>query len=149
MAIRVDGFGYDDHFFGRLAGSLDDGGGAADDIGAAHGDHDGGDAGIAGITKADVAEIDAVQRPQFGGQRVGHLVGIVADDIVDLFVDAHVGVHVDKARRDHAAGCVDDLGIGGNDEISADAYDLTAVDEDSAFGDDAVCNGINGTVDDG
>ena len=46
-------------------------------------------------------------------------------------------------------GCVDDLGIGGNDEISADAYDLTAVDEDSAFGDDAVCNGMNGAVDDG
>lgn len=65
---------------------------------ALHGDHDGGDAGIMRVTKADIAEIDAVQRPQLGRQGIGHLVGIITDDIVDLFIDAHMGVYVDKTR---------------------------------------------------
>ena len=73
---------------------------AADGVCAARpGDH-GGDGGIHRLGKALVERVDGVDAAQVRGDRVGHLVEVVALKVQPFLGQPHVAVGVDKARID-------------------------------------------------
>ena len=70
---------------------------AADHVARARVDAHGRDAADERVGEADVGRVDRVERAHLGGDRVGHLVGVLARPALALPPDADVGVRVDEA----------------------------------------------------
>ena len=88
--------------------------------------------------------VEAVDAAELGGDDVAHLVVVVALEAHAVVVEAEVGVGVDEAGVDGAAGEVDDLLSGGGLEALADGGDLAVLDGDVGL----VGLGVHGVVDD-
>src|SRR4029453_15420539 len=81
------------------------------------------------VADAEVGRVDGVEGADVRGDRVGHLVGVLAGPAVTLAVDADVDVGVDQAGQHHLAGRLDELGVLGYPEVAAGGLDAAVADE--------------------
>jgi hypothetical protein len=136
------------HLVHRLAGAADRHRLAADRVAGprvdVHRQHPAGDR----VLEAEVGRVDGVQRADVRGDRVGHLVGVLAGPALALLVHPEVHVRVDQPGQHHLAGGVHALRAVGDAHVPAERPDGAALEQDGAVGERRALDGDDAAADD-
>jgi len=136
----------EDHVVDDAAAGFDGDALAADDVFAAGGGDDGGDAAGDGVFEAFVLRVDGVEGAKVGADGSGDFVFVAMGTAYPFFGEAEMGVAVDEAGGDDLPGSVDDLGVGGDGEVVADGDDFAGGQQDNGPFEGAVADGVDGSA---
>ncbi|MCL5110437.1 MAG: hypothetical protein M1401_16550 [Chloroflexi bacterium] len=100
---------------------------AADDVGAAGGDHNGGHAAAEGVLESLVLGVYRVDGPQVRCDRVGHLVHVHPGPALGFLGDTHVRVPVDQTGHHVLTSDVYRLRLAGDGQVGGDGEYLAAL----------------------
>ena len=127
--LHLLGAGQDHLLGGVYVAQLDDDAGAADHVGRAGQHADGGEARFAHPVDGVIVRVDGIGGAHLRGDRAAHLVAVQRDGGVGarLVKVGNVGVAVDQARHDPAAGGVDHLRVVWNFDLFSHRFDFAVL----------------------